>query len=483
MKPSLAARLMLGYAAVIAAVLVSAWWSHRYLAAAEFAAEHLSDRSVQGIRLTARLEALVQQRDHLSDYLLSGDPRFLELVHPHRREFQAWIEEMGDFAHGDDEHELLEKMQGAYVGYTSKVDDVVRLQVQGRTDEAKQMFFSLAGQMDDLIANSQRLFALAGADMHERRLRTEATMARQRSVISWLTGLGAVFSLILGFVLSRYATRPIYQLVLKLGASGVVDSVDVEGDELGALQAHVGALLERVREQERRLQQALKLSELGEIASEIAHETLNPLAGVKGMLQALRRTSVPPERLAHELADMERQLTRVEGTVGRLMRYARPLEPQVRPVPVLALLDDAARTATAAPGARDRRIRVEAAALGPLQWPLDPDLMRQVLVNLLVNGCEASPPGASVELTAAVEDGRLCLAVRDRGSGIAPAVRGRLFHPFFTTKPHGNGLGLAVSRNIVQEHGGRIEASLGDGSGAVFRVILPGGLKACASPS
>ena len=483
MKPSLAARLMLGYATVIAGVLVLAWWSHRHLASAESAAEHLSDRSVQGIRLSAELETLMQQRSHLSEYMLSGDPRFLELVHPHRRQFQGWLDEMGDFAHTDAERELLHKMQAAYTGYAAQVDDAVRLQEQGRSDEAKRLFFSLTGQMDDLFASSQRLFALAEADMHERRSRTETTIGRERTIISWLTGLGALFSMLLGVILSRYAARPIYQLVLRLGASGVVDSVDVDGDELGALQAHVGALLDHVRNQERRLQQAAKLSELGEIASEIAHETLNPLAGVKGMLQALRRTSLPRDRLALELTDMERQLTRIEDTVRRLTRYARPLEPHVKPVPVAALLQNAARAAAAAPGARDRNIRVGASQLNGIEWPMDPELMEQVLVNLLVNGCEASSSGAVVELTAGLEDDRLCLAVRDRGVGVPLNLRDRLFHPFFTTKPHGNGLGLALSRNIVQEHGGRIEASDADGGGTVFRVILPGGFGTCAKRS
>jgi signal transduction histidine kinase len=483
MKPSLAARLMLGYAAVIAGVLASAWWSHRSLVAAERAAEHLSDRSVQGIRLSTKLETLMQEQSHISDYLLAGDPRFLDLVHPHRRQFQAWIDEMGDFTHSDTERALLDGMRAGYLAYEAKIDDVVRLQQEGRSDEAKRLYFSSAGQLDDLLASSQRLFSLAEADMHDRRARTEAIMAREQSIISWLTGLGAVFSLILGFVLSRYAARPIYQLVLRLGASGVVDSVDVDGDEIGALQAHVGALLERVRAQERALQQAEKLSELGEIATEIAHETLNPLAGVKGMLQALRRTALPREQLARELADMERQLARIEDTVRRLTHYARPLEARVRAVSVPALLASAARSASLVPGARERTIRLDASAVGDLEWPLDPDLMQQVLVNLLVNACEASPPGAAVDLRAEVEEGRLCLTVRDRGAGIAPGARERLFHPFFTTKPQGNGLGLAVSRNIVHEHRGRIEASGADGGGSVFRVVLPGGSMACASPS
>jgi signal transduction histidine kinase len=122
------------------------------------------------------------------------------------------------------------------------------------------------------------------------------------------------------------------------------------------------------------------------------------------------------------------------------------------------------------------------AAVPAVEWTLDPELVQQVLVNLLVNACEASPPDGDVELVVQAA-GELQFEVRDRGAGITAEQRARLFRPFFTTKPHGNGLGLAVSRNIVQEHGGRIEALDAPGGGSVFRVVLPRGEGPWASPS
>jgi two-component system NtrC family sensor kinase len=318
--------------------------------------------------------------------------------------------------------------------------------------------------------------------MQDRRQAAEAAAAHGRTIVLWLTGLGALVTLALGFSLSRYAAQPIYRLVLRLGNAGVGDQVQVDGDELGTLEAHVSALLDRVRQQERALQQAQKLSELGEIASEIAHEALNPVTGVKGMLQALRRTSLPPERLKAELSDMERQLGRVADTVRRLMSYARPLEPRMRRVAVPELLGRAVRSARLAPGVRDRTIRVEPVS-SRLEWEMDPDLIEQVLTNLVVNACEASPSGAEVVLEAHAENGHLLLSVRDHGTGVAPAIRARLFHPFVTTKPHGNGLGLAVSRNIVQEHGGQIEVIPEERGGSIFRVLLPRADALCASRS
>ncbi len=95
MKPSLVGRLMLAYAVVLAAVLVSSWWGLHSLSEAERAAQRLSDRSVQGLDLAAKLETLVRDKSRLADYLLSGDQATLDAIRPHRAEFSAWFDEMG----------------------------------------------------------------------------------------------------------------------------------------------------------------------------------------------------------------------------------------------------------------------------------------------------------------------------------------------------------------------------------------------------
>jgi signal transduction histidine kinase len=482
MKPSLVGRLMLAYAAVVASVLLSTWWSLRSLAEAERAAARLSDRSVEALDLSAKLESLLGEKSHLADYLISDNPDVLAEIRPHRQQFQSWIAQMEDFARTEPERAHLARMRDEYASYTTDFDAVVRLQQEGNREEARRRFVAMADDIEHVLADGQQLFSLAEQDMQDRRQAAEAAAAHGRTIVLWLTGLGALVTLALGFSLSRYAAQPIYRLVLRLGNAGVGDQVQVDGDELGTLEAHVSALLDRVRQQERALQQAQKLSELGEIASEIAHEALNPVTGVKGMLQALRRTSLPPERLKAELSDMERQLGRVADTVRRLMSYARPLEPRMRRVAVPELLGRAVRSARLAPGVRDRTIRVEPVS-SRLEWEMDPDLIEQVLTNLVVNACEASPSGAEVVLEAHAENGHLLLSVRDHGTGVAPAIRARLFHPFVTTKPHGNGLGLAVSRNIVQEHGGQIEVIPEERGGSIFRVLLPRADALCASRS
>jgi signal transduction histidine kinase len=471
-KTRLAQRLLLACAVAVAAALLSTWWSLHSLANADRAAEHLASRSEEGLDLTAKLETVVREKSFLADYLLSGDEHLLAAIQPHRQQFREWIEAMGGFVRTDEERQLLDRMRQRFASYTTAADDVVRLEREGRSGDARQRFTIMAGDVEELLNDGQQLFALAAADMRDRRAAAQAEIEDARRLMLWLTGIGALVSLGMAAALTRSAARPLMRLVLRLGATGVGERVAIEADEVRTIEAHVNALLDHVRRQERALQQAEKLSELGEIASELAHETLNPVTGVSSMLQALRRTSLTPEQLNRELVDMERMLGRVARTVRRLMSYARPLEPHMHRVSVGAVVQRAVASARVAPGARDRVVDA-AVAPADLTWTMDPDLIEQVLVNLLVNGCEASPPGSHVEIAAAAQNGTLGFLVRDHGSGIAPSHRERLFHPFFTTKPEGNGLGLAISRNIVREHGGSIDVQAPDTGGSVFRVTLP----------
>ena len=485
MRPSLVGRLMIAYTLVLAAVLLSAWWSEQSFSAVEEAAERLSRRSVEGMQLMAELNKLLRERSRLEQQLLIGggpDATILDPLDARPTSFPAWFTEMQEFAHSDEERVLLARMQKSYGSFTARAAELTTLQTAGRGSEIRKTFTSLVDDVDQLLSDSESLFQSTARDMQQRKGRAQTVVSGARRLVVWTTALGALCSLGLGFVLMRQAARPIYRLVLRLGASGAVDRIEFDGDEIGTLERHVGSLLDRVRVQERALQQAEKLSELGEIATEIAHETLNPLAGAKAMLQAVRFTHLSPGRAAVELHSVERQLDRVEETVRRLVRYARPLEPHMRPTPVSRVLERAVHTARLAPAARDRSITI-VPPLPEREWVLDPDLIEQVIVNLLVNGCEASPAGGRVEITVKIDDGSLQLAVRDSGMGLATIDRNRLFHPFYTTKPNGNGLGLAISRNIAREHGGQLEAFSLAERGSEFRLVLPERPLACAEPS
>jgi signal transduction histidine kinase len=270
---------------------------------------------------------------------------------------------------------------------------------------------------------------------------------------------GALASLLAGFLWARRVTRPIYALVEETDAA--------------------------LAEHRQRLMQSEKLSAVGELAAKLAHEVLNPLAGMKAAIQLLARqgeggAGADSREVLDTAEALNRELTRVEGLVRRLVNFSRPLAPRVEQVPVATLLEAALEAAQ--PILKRHRIdvrRVEDVGLEPVE--VDPLLFTQVLVNLLVNAAEAmAATGGTVELTARRLQGggrdQIAFRVADRGPGISPEREAQLFKPFFTTKPEGHGLGLAVSQNIVLEHGGRIVAqnrTAQEGTGASFEVQLP----------
>jgi signal transduction histidine kinase len=238
-------------------------------------------------------------------------------------------------------------------------------------------------------------------------------------------------------------------------------------------------------EHRRHLIQSEKLSAVGELAAKLAHEVLNPLAGMKAAVQLLARQGAAQPGGVDVLSTAEalnREITRVEGLVRRLVNYSRPLAPRLEVVSVGSLLDaaqEASQTVLERCGtAIDRR---EEADLPRVE--VDPLLVTQALSNLIANAAQAT---AAAGRTDGVELGadrtqvhgrdQIVIRVVDRGTGLPDSHLRELFKPFFTTKPDGHGLGLAVSQNVVLEHGGRISARnrpAEQGPGAVFEIQLP----------
>ena len=216
------------------------------------------------------------------------------------------------------------------------------------------------------------------------------------------------------------------------------------------------------------LERDRQLKTLGQMSAVLGHELRNPLAGLKGHAQLILR-KLPEGDAARNAAEIiVREAVRLEQLANQVLEFARTGEVRPRSEDPLLIARGAAEALDC------QRVRVESRPEVLPPWSLDRPRMEQVLTNLLRNAVQASPESDPVELATYLEgEDTLVFEVRDRGEGLAPGDEESIFQPFVTNRPKGSGLGLTLARQIVEGHGGRIEARNRQGGGAVFRVSSP----------
>jgi len=248
--------------------------------------------------------------------------------------------------------------------------------------------------------------------------------------------------------------------------------------EVAALKAAASTLGTAMGRQrvELALRQSEKLAATGRMAARIAHEINNPLAGIKNSF-LLIKDAVGEDHPYHRYVGLiEREIERLTHIVRQMFGQYQADREMPRPLRVAAAIDDVVELLGAI--CRERGVLIETdAAAASEEIVLPEGLVKQILFNLLQNAIEASPPGASVRVTATVAKDGLTLTVTDQGDGIPEEVRSQVFEPFFTTKEgqktSGLGLGLPTSRGIAEAMGGVLEFDSSAGEGTMFRLELP----------
>jgi signal transduction histidine kinase/ActR/RegA family two-component response regulator len=280
-----------------------------------------------------------------------------------------------------------------------------------------------------------------------------------------------------------------YALVITLPIIAIVfftyrtylKNIESSANQAQQAERHVAELSHYIAEQERireQFSQMEKLSALGELASGVAHDFNNTLAGILGRAQLILRTN-DPEKIERGLNIIIKTAEDGAKTVKRIQDFARQRrDHDFELVSIDSILFDVSEITR--PRWKDRaeasnvqisldlQIRSQAKVMG------DESELREVLVNMVFNAVDAMPQGGSLTLAAEDVDGSVVISVADTGTGMPPEVKSRIFDPFFTTKGKaGMGLGLAVSFGIIRRHEGSVEVESEVGSGTKFKIILP----------
>ncbi|KFE59554.1 two-component system sensor histidine kinase NtrB [Hyalangium minutum] len=228
--------------------------------------------------------------------------------------------------------------------------------------------------------------------------------------------------------------------------------------------------LTALRRAEDELRRADRLAALGTLAAQLAHEIRNPLAAMRGSAQMLAQDGAGDpgsQRLTNILL---RESDRLSRLVEEFLRFARPPKPQLRPVGLELLVRQLMEMLQVDPLSRGVELDLD---LQPVAAAVDPDQVRQVLLNLLRNAFEAVDSKGKVRLSLSAEGNMARLSVWDSAGSIPESNLGRIFEPFFTTRSGGTGLGLATAYSIVRAHEGRMQVTSSPEAGTEFVVELP----------
>ncbi len=289
--------------------------------------------------------------------------------------------------------------------------------------------------------------------------------------------LAVLLATVLGFAVARTITRPLANItgvMREVAATGdltrrivVRQSSRWEDEDARLLATTFNTLTESIVRFQREMSQKERLTSLGRLSTVIAHEIRNPLMIIKATLHTLRQPDLPREALREAVADIDDEVARLNRIVNEVLDFSRPIRFDLAPTDLSALCRDSASAATASPG---QPIALDLAPELPVIHT-DGERLRTALVNLLDNARHAS--SGPVVLQAAVADGRVRLAIVDRGTGIAPGDLPHVFDPYFTTRRGGTGLGLPIAKNIVEGLGGTIAVASVVGRGTEVRIELP----------
>jgi signal transduction histidine kinase len=312
-------------------------------------------------------------------------------------------------------------------------------------------------------------------------LQAQAQLAHTLSVSA--TAAFVVLMMIALWLLGREAVRPMQRLVavMRRAEAGDLTVRADEGrpDELGIAARGFDATLAALRRSQAELEafyrermvRADRFAAVGEIATSLAHEIKNPLAGLSGALELLADDLAKDPRQSEVVSEMQHQVARLTHTMESLLSFARPAKAKLRSTDVngsiekvLFLIGQQSRGGPVSVVPQLDR------TLPPVM--ADPFQLEQVFLNICLNACQAMKGGGTLTVRSRNGDGNVIVEIEDTGPGIPSDLRAQVFKPFFTTKREGNGLGLAISARIVAEHGGHIGYRCPPDGGTVFTVTL-----------
>jgi two-component system NtrC family sensor kinase len=305
-------------------------------------------------------------------------------------------------------------------------------------------------------------------------------------MVAWLGALslaGLTLGALHAYVLGRRISRPVAELLAaadQFEPGGTLPKLPAPSrDELGELTARFAGMMNRLEvlhhEQQRAHQKQAgteRLAAIGTLVAGVAHEINNPLAGLKNCLRRIEKRDLTEPKQAEYLEMMSDGLARIEAIVRQLLDFARPSVLESTSVHLSQIVRD--NVSLLRPTLGQRRV-VWDVEVADAAVQADRKKIGQAFLNIALNAAYVTPDGGRLQIRGASRPGQAGLVIIDEGPGIPAHLKERVWDPFYSTKPEGEGtgLGLPVSRSIVEAHGGELTLEDAPGGGTAVTLWLP----------
>ncbi|BBO66599.1 hypothetical protein DSCA_05290 [Desulfosarcina alkanivorans] len=442
----------------------------------------ITDENLVAFQSAESLEiALVNQKGFVSYYFQDGNPDWLVQLEDYRRVFREQLVRARALTKSPAQVQAIARIAAQYDDYIREKDKVIEYYKTG------QVKFGTKLHQD--VRN--RFFAILQSCEEYKREHTHSIMtakqealdeaARLRDIAMAIIVTHVLLVILLAYLLVYQILNPLRALLLETGGS---NPVEISGDVVQTLSQSVRGLIEDVGQTQVELEKSRenllhseKMAMVGKLAAGMAHSVRNPFTSVKMRLFSLNRSLKLSGTQKEDFDVISEEIDHIDTIVQNFLEFSRPPRLKMQAVSPSTVVDTAVKLLCY----RLQSYNVKATIHRNSELPAinaDPDQFKEVLVNLVVNACEAMTGGGAIDIHERVlgspPNRQLAeISITDDGPGIPPAAVKKVFDPFYTTKEEGTGLGLSIVARIIREHGGHVDLTSVEGRGTTFSIVLP----------
>jgi signal transduction histidine kinase len=442
----------------------------------------ITDENLAAFKNAEALEiSLVNQKGFVSYFILDSDPKWLTQLEQYRELFEENLAQAGALTQSVEQKRAIDRIADEYDHYIQEKDQVIqhyqageRIIGQRLHVEVRDRFFTLLQMCEGYKAEHMQAIMVV-----KHRALKEAERLRETAMTVIVTHL--LLLLLLAYLLVKQILNPVRAMVLETCRSGMANG---SGNDLQTLELSIRGLikdagqtqvaLEKSREN---LLQAEKMVMVGKLAAGMAHSVRNPFTSVKMRLFSLSRSLKLSGTQKEDFEVISEEIDHIDTIVQNFLEFSRPPRLKIQAISPSTVVNTAIQLLCYRLESYHVKVTIHRSGMLPT-IDADPDQLKEALVNLIINACEAMSGGGTIDIHESVPDlpqegAQAEIRITDNGPGISPAVAKKVFDPFFTTKEEGTGLGLSIVSRIIREHGGRIHLNGLEGQGASFSILLP----------